>query len=233
MWARVAASIAGFALLLLGATSPANAQAAKHAYPRPASLEAFRMASPAEEVALARSAAPTAISADAEILVLGPTGYEPAAKGRNGFVCLVQRAWASGFNDREFWNPRNRSPICLNPAAAQSVLPPYLELTRWVIAGVPTDQLLARTKAAWAKGIGAPKTGAMSYMMSKGGYLNDANTHWHPHVMFYFLRTNAAALGANLKGSPVMGGGDDLDPVSVFFVLVPKWSDGASAMDMN
>jgi len=211
----------------------AAAAEAPKPYPRPASLDAFRIATAAEEIALARSAAPASISADAEVLVLGPTGYETAAKGKNGFVCLVERSWAAGFKDAEFWNPKNRSPICLNPAAARTVLPPFLELTRWVIAGVPTDELLARSKAAWAKGVGAPATGAMSYMMSKGAFLTDQGSHNMPHVMFYFLRTDAAAVGANADGSPVMGGPDDLDPVSVFFVRVPKWSDGTAPMDMH
>jgi hypothetical protein len=223
---------AGGAAALLLASGAVAAEAPKSVYSRPVNLDAFRVATAAEEFALARSAAPPSISADAEVVTLGPAGYETAAKGKNGFVCLVERSWAAGFNDPEFWNPKNRSPICLNPAAARTVLPPYLELTRAVIAGVPTAELLARNKAAWAKGVGAPATGAMSYMMSKGAYLTDGGSHNMPHVMFYFLRTDAAAVGANLKGSPVMGGPDDLDPVSVFFVRVPNWSDGAPAMAM-
>ena len=218
---------------LLMASAAVAAEAPKAAYPRPASLDAFRVATAAEEIALARSAAPPSISGDAEVLTLGPAGYETAAKGKNGFVCLVERSWAAGFKDPEFWNPKNRSPICLNAAAARTVLPPYLELTRWVIAGAPTAELLSRTKAGWAKGVGAPATGSMSYMMSKDAYLTDNGAHNMPHVMFYFLRTDAAAVGANFKGSPVMGGPDDLDPVSVFFVRVPNWSDGAAAMPMH
>ena len=221
------------AAALLMASGAVAAEAPKTAYPRPARLDAFRVATAAEEIALARSAAPPSISEGAEVLTLGPTGYATAVKGKNGFVCLVERSWAAGFKDPEFWNPKNRSPICLNAAAARTVLPPFLELTRWVIAGVPTDRLLARTKAGWAKGAGAPATGAMSYMMSKGAYLTDDGAHNMPHVMFYFLRTDAAAVGANFKGSPVMGGPDDLDPVSVFFVRVPNWSDGSAAMPMH
>ena len=231
MRATITAAIAGMAILL-GAVGAAAAEAPKP-YPRPATLDAFRIATPAEEIALARTAAPPSISDEAEVLVLGSSGYETAVKGKNGFVCLVERSWAAGFKDAEFWNPKNRSPICLNPAAARSVLPPHLELTRWIIAGVPTAELLARSKAGWAKGVGASAIGAMSYMMSKGAYLTDQGSHNMPHVMFYFLNTPAAALGADFKGSPVMGGPDDLDPVSVFFVMAPRWSDGTSSMDMH
>jgi hypothetical protein len=44
------------------------------------------------EIALARSAAPDAISRDAEVLVLGRNGYQTAVTGKNGFVCVVERS---------------------------------------------------------------------------------------------------------------------------------------------
>jgi hypothetical protein len=72
------------------------------------------------EIALARSAAPESISRDAEVMVLGKHGYETAVKGKNGFVCLVQRSWTAGIDDPDFWNPKLRAPICFNPPAAQS-----------------------------------------------------------------------------------------------------------------
>ena len=40
--------------------------------------------------------APPSISADAEVLVLGSQGYETAVKGKNGFVCFVERSWTAG-----------------------------------------------------------------------------------------------------------------------------------------
>jgi hypothetical protein len=49
--------------------------------------------------------------------------------------------------------------------------------------------------------------------------------------MFYLPLTEAAAWGANVKGGPVKGGGGD-EPGTVFFVLVPTWSDGTPAMTM-
>ena len=47
--------------------------------------------SPQAEIALARSAAPAAISKGATIVILGPHGYAVAEKGRNGFTCIVER----------------------------------------------------------------------------------------------------------------------------------------------
>src|ERR1051326_4830684 len=47
------------------------------------------------EIAMARSAAPEEISRDATVMVLGEHGYVKAAEGKNGFVCIVERAWMS------------------------------------------------------------------------------------------------------------------------------------------
>jgi len=70
--------------------------------------------------------------------------------------------------------------------------------------------------------------------MSKQGYLGDGAGHWHPHLMFFLPRTDGAAWGADLEGSPVFAGQDAHEPVTVFFVPVPKWSDQTTAvMEMH
>ncbi|MGH7023553.1 MAG: hypothetical protein ACREEB_08180 [Caulobacteraceae bacterium] len=224
-------SVTAAAIAALALAGPALA--AQGVYPAMAPLARYLSS---DEVALARSAAPPSIAKNAEVLVLGPHGYETAAKGTNGFVCIVERAWANAFASPDFWNPRDRSPICYNAASARSVLPTYLKRTRWVLAGMDKAQLLARTKAAVASGeVGPPAPGAMCYMMSKDGYLNDAaGGPWRPHLMFYTQRMPAAAWGANLPGAPVMGGDNgDVDPATVFMVPVAHWSDGSPAPPMR
>jgi hypothetical protein len=219
--------------VFLGAIGPACADDAKHLYPAMAQIKQYRMASASEETALAHSAAPTSISGDAEVLTLGDHGYETAVKGKNGFICLVERSWAADFDDAEFWNPKLRAPICHNPAAAHTILPAYLERTRWVLAGVSKTNMLDRTKSALAANtFTAPGPGALSFMMSKQGYLGDATGHWHPHLMFYLAHTDGAAWGADLDGSPVFAAQSHPEPITTFFVPVPKWSDGTPA-DMN
>jgi hypothetical protein len=190
-------------------------------------LVQYAIPNAADEIALARSAAPASISADAEVLVLGNRGYETAVQGKNGFVCLVERSWANRFDSDEFWNPRMRSPDCYNPPAARTVLPPYLKRTEWVLAGVAKQTLIERTKAALlSKEFVDPELGSLSYMMSVQGHLNEAAGHWHPHVMFFVPR--ATAVGANLPGSPIFAQeGDDTDPITILNVPVGKWSDGS------
>lgn len=223
----------GVPVLLFGVIALAGAQAAKEsAYPGMAPIQQYRMANRSEEIALARSAAPASISSDAEVLVLGERAYEVAVKGKNGFVCLVERSWLASFDDPVFWNPRIRGPDCLNPAAASTVLPMYLERTQWALSGISSADMSARAKTSRVAQQ-APAPGAMGYMMSKDGHLSDADGHWHPHLMFFELRTAVSAWGANLPGSPLLGHEGGPTEATVLFIPVGKWSDGTSAaMDM-
>ncbi len=92
-----AVAIRSFALLVvLGMAYHAIAQNVATPYPNMAPIEQYLMTDRAAEIALARSAAPESISRDAEVLVLGRHGFETAVKGKNGFVCIVERSWARG-----------------------------------------------------------------------------------------------------------------------------------------
>ena len=220
--------------LLLASAGSVHAQDSKSApYPTMAPIEQYRIANRDDEIALARSAAPPSISADAEVLVLGSRGFETAVKGKNGFVCIVERSWGAGFDDAEFWNPKLRSPICFNAAAAHSVVPPFLKRTEWALAGVSRQEMIERSKAAYAnKSFVAPDPGSMCYMQSPHAYLSDKDSHWMPHLMFFLPRVASSSWGANLPGSPIIAfEGSDVDPVTVFLVPVRKWSDGTSAPD--
>jgi hypothetical protein len=217
--------------VLAAVCTPAHAAT----YPSRAPIAEYMMASPAAEIALARSAAPPSISANAEVLVLGPNGYTTAVKGTNGFVCLVERAWDAELGNPIFWNPHVRGPDCLNPAATRSVLPHFLERTRWALAGLSIAQMRGRTKAELAaKTYLMPEPGAMAFMLSKEQFLSDDGTHhWMPHLMFFVAGSSDADAGANLPGSPVLHPYPSApDPFSTFLVPVGTWSDGTPA-EMN
>ena len=96
--------------LIFAIVTPGHVQAQnkKDSYPSMAPLDQYLMADRNAEIAMARSAAPEAISRDADILVLGQHGYETAVKGKNGFVCAVERAWMGSFDGDNFWNPKVR-----------------------------------------------------------------------------------------------------------------------------
>ena len=208
-----------------------NRQNASSSYPGMAPLDEYLMADRDAEIALARTAAPKSISADATVVVLGRHGYETAVKGKNGFLCIVERAWMSPFDHPEFWNPKNRSPICYNPAAVRSIVPYTFKRTELVLAGLSKPRMLERIKAAVAnKELPRPEPGAMSYMMSKEQYLSDAVGHWFPHLMFHVPKTEGANWGANFDGSPVVLDPREVpEPERIFFVPVGRWSDGTPA----
>ena len=229
---RKSLGIVGSAFLAgLSWSGPAQSEAPKTGYPQMAPVEQYRIASREDEIALARSAAPPSISADAEVLVLGSRGYETAVKGKNGFVCFVERSWAAGFDDREFWNPKLRAPNCFNPPAARTELPRYLKRTEWVLAGATKQQLIERSTAAVAdQSFKPPEAGAFSFMLSKKGYLgDDAAGPWLPHVMFFIPHGQADVWGANKEGSPVLGRDGRAIESTVLYVPVRQWSDGSPA----
>jgi hypothetical protein len=205
------------------------AQDAKASYPSMAPVDQYMMERNAE-ITLARSAAPKSISQDAEVMVMGRHGYETAAKGKNGFVCLVQRSWIAGTDDPDFWNPKLRAPICFNAPAVRTYLPQVIKKTDLILAGKSKDQMAAAISAALDRRELPPQElGAMCYMMSKQQWLNTRDGHWHPHLMFFVPPTDPAAWGANVPGSPILGDKDSLGRMTIFLVPVSKWSDGTPA----
>jgi hypothetical protein len=223
-----------FALVaVLFAARPGRAADDDKTYPSMAPLDQYLMADRDAEIALARSAAPPSISSDATVMVLGSHGYETAVQGKNGFVCIVERAWMGAFDSPEFWNAKNRGPSCFNPQAARSVLPITLKRTDLVLAGLSRAQIMDGIKKAFQnKELPALEPGAMTYMMSKQARLNDRAGHWVSHLMFYVPVTDAMTWGADMAGSPVLlnphfNGAPE--PVTEFMVPVSEWSDGTPA----
>ncbi|MGB8523772.1 MAG: hypothetical protein WCD43_12455 [Candidatus Acidiferrales bacterium] len=228
-------TLASFALVVvLGAAWQARAQDAKTPYPSMAPLDQYLMDRDAE-IAMARSAAPEAISRDADVLVLGRHGYETAVKGKNGFVCVVERGWMSPFDGdftANFWNPKLRGPLCFNPPAARSILPMTYKRTEMALAGQSKAQIFEAMKAYVKQGLPPLEPGAMSYMMSKEQYLSDNGQHnWMAHLMFYTPFIDSSAWGADMPLTPVMLNPQfhgHPEPIDVFMVPAGWWSDGTA-----
>lgn len=213
-------------IAVFGVAIQSTAQSSGVPYPKMAAIKEYLMTQDAE-IALARSAAPESIAKDAEFLVMDAHGYHTAIKGRNGFVCVVQRSWTAGLDEPDFWNPKLRAPICYN-AAARSYLPRVFKRTEFALAGKTKQELAGGMNVAFErKEIPAIEPGSMCYMLSKSGYLGDQAGHWHPHIMVFAPETKEEAWGANLPGSPVISTSDHLDRVTVFMIPVAKWSDGS------
>lgn len=220
-------SIAAF--FMFAAASQTNAQDLKTAYPNMAPLEQYLMEDREAEIALARSAAPESIARDAEVMVLGRHGYETAVKGKNTFVCLVERSWTAPIDNPDFWNPKLRAPICFNAAAAHSYIPRTIKKTELILAGRTKAQMMEAIVAAIdKKELPEMEPGAMCYMLSKQGYLSSRDGHWHPHLMFFFSSADPGAWGAGLPGSPIFAFNDKWEHLTTFLVPVGQWSDGTA-----
>jgi len=221
-------------IVLPGAISAARAQEATAKYPAMAPLDNYLIADASAEIALARSGAPASIADNAEVMVLRRTGYETAAKGTNGFLCIVERGWGATTDFPEFWNPKIRSPICFNAAAARSFAQIYLMKTKLVLQGKSKAEILAATTSAMDKKELPPlEAGAMCYMFSKQQYLNDEGLNWHPHLMFFVSGDAGKSWGADLPGSPVMAANDPEERATIMMVWVGQWSDGSPAPPME
>lgn len=229
MTREFAPTIALAAFVLFFMPPSGKAQDAKSKYPSMAALDQYLIADRDSEIALARSAGPESLSRDAEIMVLGRHGYETAVKGKNGFVCMVLRSWTAPIEDPDFWNPKLRGAMCLNPPAARSYVPLTLKKTDLVLAGQSRIQMFASIKVAFdKKELPEVQPGAMTFMLSKQSYLSDEGGHWHPHLMFFLPPTEPATWGADLPGSPVLTANAPEDRMTVFLVPVGKWSDGTA-----
>ena len=122
----------------------------------------------------------------------------------------------------EFWNPKNRSPICYNAPAVRSLLPYAMKQTALALAGASKSQIVDAIKAAVAKKeLGAPEAGSMAYMMSKDAYLTDRGGHNLAHLMFELPRDGSFRDDAAFFVSW------DPAPVIEFNVPVGQWSDGS------
>jgi hypothetical protein len=216
-------------IVVVAAGGRVHAQDVQTTYPSMAAVDQYLMERNAE-IALAKSAAPESISRDAKVLVLGLHGYEPALKGKNGFVCAVLRSWTAGTDDPDFWNPKIRAAICFNAAAARTYLPITIKRTDLILAGRSKAQMSEDIKRAFdKKELPGLESGAMCYMMSKQSYLNDRDGPWHPHLMFFVPLTEPAAWGADVPGSPVLAASDTLDRLTIFLIPIGTWSDGTPA----
>ena len=226
--AAVAASICALLVLCAG-PGQTQTQDDQDKYPTMAPFDQYMMERDAE-IALARTAVPEDIARNATVWVLGRHGYETAVEGKNGFVCVVERAWMAPFDNPEFWNPKNRSPDCYNPPAARTVLPLVKIRTEMVLAGLSKQKIIEKLKAAKAKKEIPPlEPGGMAYMMSKQAYLTDRMPHNLSHVMFFVPTTDPATWGANSALAPIgLLQQDAIANITTFIIHLGTWSDGTA-----
>lgn len=234
-WSNIRITVFAFcAVVTLPGPICPRVQVEQAPYPDMAPVDQYLIPDEKAEISLARSAAPASISDEAEVMVLRRDGYAAAVKGTNGFVCIVERSWAKASDESDFWNAKIRAPICFNAAAARTFLTIFLMKTKLALTGKSKTEIVAATTSALDKGeLPALEPGAMCYMMSKQQYLGDRDRSWHPHVMFYVSGDAAKTWGADAKDSPLIAANDPEERVTVFMLMVERWSDSTPGPSMG
>jgi hypothetical protein len=134
------------------------------------------------------------------------------------------------YDDREFWDPKVRLPLCLNPPAARSHLPLTLNQAELAFSGLSKTQMSDSTKTAFDKNeLPVPETGSMCYLMSKQQNFGPKYGNADPHLMFWFPQKGRMNWGADFPGSPVDIHQYYPQPITEFDISVSKWSDGTAA----
>ena len=172
----------------------------------------------AEEIALALSAAPAHVSAEATVWVLRDGGYVRVVEGTNGNTCFVARTY-----------PESLEPICYDAEATRTILP--VEFRRFELrmagkTGTEIDREIDR--AVGAGELQAPRRPAMGYMMSSGQILFASNDRrvgsWHPHLMMYtpYITHQDIGLPEATAGLQVFEAGK---PMAHIIIVVPEFVD--------
>jgi hypothetical protein len=142
------------------------------------------------EIALARSAAPPEISAEATVWALDDGEFRIAIEGTNGNHCFVGRS-----------TPHSLEPVCYDAEAAATVLLWEFEYFRLRTNGATKEEIEGRLAGQIESGaLRVPARPAMSYMMSSAQHLFDPDTgrdvgNWKPHLMLYIPGLTEADIG--------------------------------------
>jgi hypothetical protein len=147
------------------------------------------------EIALARSAAPPAVSRDATVMVFTGRGFEVVERGTGGVTCVVNRS-----------HPRSLEPHCFDAEASATILPMELRRTELLIEGKSAEEIDREIAAGLLSGkYRLPRRPAMSYMMSSEQVLySDEGSNvgrWKPHLMIYYPHLTSADLGLPSQSS--------------------------------
>ena len=177
----------------------------------------------AEEIALARSAAPAPVSGEATVLVFDRgRGFTIAEEGANGVTCYVARS-----------QPEALEPHCFDKEGSRTILQIHLREAELREQGLTEEEIeLEIARGLESGALKLPRRPAMSYMLSSKQVLyNDDGESvgaWKPHIMIYWPYLEPADLG--LDGTPSLTAGYVVDPGTPFanlLVIVPDFVEPA------
>ena len=180
-----------------------------------------------EELRMAATAGPRAITDGASYWILRSNGYVQVKEGANGFHCFVERSWSgpSPSNTRLF-DPRVRAPHCINPEGAQTTMREMFFVAELAMAERSPEEIEREVDEAYAEGrLTLPTELSLTYMMSKHQWLGERIGAWQPHVMLWVPYLTEEKVGAIAAlGTPnAMLGGQPGSRRSVLIFPVPEF----------
>ena len=145
------------------------------------------------EIALALSAAPEHLRADATVYALEKGGYRRVRDGTNNFTCIVNRD-----------HPRVLKPTCFDREGAETIVPKILFFGSSLMAGKHVDAIKQEVDSAFAKGdFISPRRPGVAYMLSRYNRPYNPATDqlgWFPpHVMFYAPNLTTEDIGFSME----------------------------------
>lgn len=154
------------------------------------------------ESALALSAAPVALRAQAGVYVLTSDGFVEVRQSSNGFTCIVNRD-----------GPHNEKPVCFDAVGSKYVLPVDVKVGEMLLHGASVQQIRKAVLAGFRTGafrvVDRP---GVAYMLSDHNQLYDNSTGktmmFPPHVMFYapnLTNRDIGSAGDFAMGLPSIG----------------------------
>ena len=182
----------------------------------------------AEEIALARSAAPAEISERATVYTIRNDKVIRLVEGSNGCACMVARDLHAG----------SLYPICFDREGTRTRLLRELEELRLRMAGATEDSVKAHVTAAFRAGtLQTPASFSVAYMMSPRQVLFSSPFRdgrrvgaWSPHLMIMAPGITAQTLGLRDTSRVTQFSVDVAENhTHELVVKVPSWSDGSPA----
>ena len=133
----------------------------------------------AVQIAIAESAAPPAVAADATVYIISAKGYRKVREGRNGFTCLISRQYRNTLE-----------PECFDAEGTATVLPARLFVEGRRADGAADVEIERELEEGYRSGrFLAPRKPGIVYMLSAHNYVLDPSSkqvvHFPGHLMFY------------------------------------------------
>lgn len=174
----------------------------------------------ADQIRLAKSAAPDDLTKNAKVWVLENGHYVVGVQGTSGMACMVLRN-----------KPNELTPQCGDAEADATILSMYRFWTEQHLAGKTQDEIKAEVKSGLAsRQFRTPQRPALVYMTSSAQVISDDNgenrTHFMPHLMVFYPNLQMKAMDiveSNSMDVPIIG--DEGTPWSQIVVVLRDWTE--------